>query len=153
MNRNAPFCLSGASERAGHDRDRQAHGGQFPSSLPAGVGAMTPSISGWAASVRRLERQFLANPLAAGPEGPTEIVAAVLGAHDQVPSAVELSVGTRAEATTRTGVRAAGRSGALCFGPNRGRRVTYTRPPPTALGPSYDRHPRTARPPDGPPNL
>ncbi|MFI1045865.1 winged helix DNA-binding domain-containing protein [Streptomyces griseoruber] len=68
---------------------------------------MNRRISWQEASARRLERQFLANPLAAGTGGPAEIVAAMLGAHAQVPSAAEVSVGIRAEGTTRTGVRAA----------------------------------------------
>ncbi len=86
---------------------RGAHGGRFPTSLPSGVGAMTPRISWQEASARRLERQFLANPLADDTGGPVEIVAAMLGAHAQVPSAAEPAVGIRAEGTTRTGVRAA----------------------------------------------
>ncbi|WP_330348453.1 winged helix DNA-binding domain-containing protein [Streptomyces sp. NBC_00582] len=58
-------------------------------------------------SARRLERRFLANPLAAGDGGPAEIVAAMAGAHARVPSAAEVSVGIRAEGMTRTDVRAA----------------------------------------------
>ncbi|MEU1181639.1 winged helix DNA-binding domain-containing protein [Streptomyces sp. NPDC005820] len=68
---------------------------------------MTRRISWREASARRLERQFLANPLAAGTGGPEEIVAAMLGTHAQVPSAAEMSVGIRAEGMTRTAVRAA----------------------------------------------
>jgi hypothetical protein len=68
---------------------------------------MTLTISWRAASARRLERQFLANSLAAGAEAPADVVAAMLGAHAQVPSAAEVSVGVRAEGVTRAEVRAA----------------------------------------------
>lgn len=68
---------------------------------------MTRSIRWEEASARRLERRFLANPLAAGDGGPAEIVAAMAGAHARVPSAAEVSVGIRAEGMTRTDVRAA----------------------------------------------
>ena len=68
---------------------------------------MTRSISWQAASARRLERQFLANPLPPGAGGPADVVAAMLGAHAQVPSAAEVSVGVRTQELTRADVRTA----------------------------------------------
>ncbi|MEU2300761.1 winged helix DNA-binding domain-containing protein [Streptomyces antibioticus] len=65
---------------------------------------MTLRISWPAASARRLRRQFLPEPTVA------EVAAAMLGAHAQVPSAAELSIGVRAEGAeglTRADVRAA----------------------------------------------
>ncbi|MFD8230496.1 winged helix DNA-binding domain-containing protein [Streptomyces sp. NPDC059696] len=59
-----------------------------------------------AASARRAERQFLARPAAAGTPV-AEVVAAMLGAHAQVLSAAELSVGMRMHGATRADVRAA----------------------------------------------
>ncbi|MFJ8097633.1 winged helix DNA-binding domain-containing protein [Streptomyces griseofuscus] len=56
-------------------------------------------------SARRLERSALAAPSAAA--GPAELVRALCGAHAQVLSAAELSVGIRSEAATRRDVRAA----------------------------------------------
>ncbi|CAM5688730.1 Winged helix DNA-binding domain-containing protein OS=Streptomyces aurantiogriseus OX=66870 GN=GCM10010251_17500 PE=4 SV=1 [Streptomyces aurantiogriseus] len=64
-------------------------------------------ISWREASARRLERQFLANPAERGAGAPAEVVAAMLGAHAQVPSAAEVSVGVRAEGVTRADVGAA----------------------------------------------
>lgn len=97
VGRNIPFheCLAVA------DAERN------PSSSRSGVGAMTMTISWRAAGVRRLERQFLANSLAAGAEAPADVVAAMLGVHAQAPSAAEVSVGVRAEGVTRAEVRAA----------------------------------------------
>ncbi|ELS56190.1 winged helix DNA-binding domain-containing protein [Streptomyces viridochromogenes] len=74
----------------------------------------------WAeASARRLERQFLSRP--AGPGTPVaEVVGAMLGAHAQVLSAAEVSVGVRAVGVTRADVRAAlwdDRSLVKTFGP------------------------------------
>ncbi|MFI5793211.1 winged helix DNA-binding domain-containing protein [Streptomyces sp. NPDC051677] len=72
---------------------------------------MTLRISWREASARRLERQFLANSPAGGPRGPadvvTDVVAAMLGVHAQVPSAAEVAIGVRAEGVTRREVRAA----------------------------------------------
>ncbi|MEV1079023.1 winged helix DNA-binding domain-containing protein [Streptomyces sp. NPDC050211] len=67
---------------------------------------MTLRISWDAASARRLERQFLANPAEAG-GNVAAVVSAMLGAHAQVLSAAELSVGVRTVGVTRTDVRAA----------------------------------------------
>jgi hypothetical protein len=62
---------------------------------------------GWdEASARRLERQFLANPAQAGGDV-AAVVSAMLGAHAQVLSAAELSVGMRTVGVTRADVRAA----------------------------------------------
>ncbi len=55
---------------------------------------------------RRLARQFLANPAPANTPV-ADIVAAMRGAHAQVMSAAELSVGVRATGVTRADVRAA----------------------------------------------
>ncbi|MFJ8592738.1 winged helix DNA-binding domain-containing protein [Streptomyces sp. NPDC093598] len=66
----------------------------------------TLRISWDAASARRAERQFLAGP--AGPGTPVaEVVGAMRGAHAQVLSAAEVSVGMRAAGVTRADVRAA----------------------------------------------
>jgi hypothetical protein len=67
---------------------------------------MTVTISWQEASARRLERQFLANPASEGASVPG-IVSAMLGAHAQVLSAAELSIGVRTSGLTRAGVRAA----------------------------------------------
>ncbi|MDO0935998.1 winged helix DNA-binding domain-containing protein [Streptomyces sp. DG2A-72] len=67
---------------------------------------MTLRISWDEASARRLERQFLANPAKAG-GNVAAVVSAMLGAHAQVLSAAELSVGVRTVGVTRTDVRAA----------------------------------------------
>ncbi|WP_037683386.1 winged helix DNA-binding domain-containing protein [Streptomyces griseus] len=69
---------------------------------------MTVRITWAEASARRVERQFLANPVSAGsPTAVAHVVAAMLGAHAQVLSAAEVSVGVRAEGVTRSDVRAA----------------------------------------------
>ncbi|MFF5521085.1 winged helix DNA-binding domain-containing protein [Streptomyces coeruleorubidus] len=76
----------------------------------------TTSMITWdAASTRRAERQFLTGPAGpAGPPGPTgsgtpvaEVVGAMMGAHAQVLSAAEVSVGVRTSTLTRADVRAA----------------------------------------------
>ncbi|MGW7207267.1 winged helix DNA-binding domain-containing protein [Streptomyces sp. NPDC054837] len=67
---------------------------------------MTVRITWTEASARRLERQFLAT--SAKPGVPVaDVVATMLGAHAQVLSAAELSVGVRTEGTTRSHVREA----------------------------------------------
>ena len=55
-------------------------------------------------SARRLERHGLATPLSGGP---AQAASAMLGAHAQVLSAAELSIGLRAEGVTRTDVQRA----------------------------------------------
>ncbi|MGV9455684.1 winged helix DNA-binding domain-containing protein [Streptomyces sp. NPDC003635] len=67
---------------------------------------MTVTISWQEASARRLARQFLANPAAEGASVPG-IVSAMLGAHAQVLSAAELSIGVRSTGLTRADVRTA----------------------------------------------
>ncbi|MDQ0751016.1 hypothetical protein QF034_005247 [Streptomyces africanus] len=59
-----------------------------------------------AASARRAERQFLAGP-AGGGTPVAEVVGAMMGAHAQVLSAAEVSVGVRTSGLTRAGVRTA----------------------------------------------
>ncbi|MFJ7075040.1 winged helix DNA-binding domain-containing protein [Streptomyces sp. NPDC098781] len=80
---------------------------------------MKKTITWDEASARRLERQFLARP--AGPGNQVaEVVGAMLGAHAQVLSAAEVSVGVRAAGVTRAEVRAAlweDRSLVKTFGP------------------------------------
>lgn len=69
-------------------------------------------------SARRLERQALSAPLKGG--RPADVVEAMCGAHAQVLSAAELSVGLRLDGLTRTGVREAlwtERSLVKTFGP------------------------------------
>ncbi|MCK8434429.1 winged helix DNA-binding domain-containing protein [Streptomyces sp. D2-8] len=66
----------------------------------------TVEITWDAASARRAERQFLAGPAGTGTPV-AEVVGAMLGAHAQVLSAAELSVGIRADGVTRADVRAA----------------------------------------------
>ncbi|MFF5977516.1 winged helix DNA-binding domain-containing protein [Streptomyces olindensis] len=72
---------------------------------------MTTARITWdAASARRMERQFLARPAGGGTsaaEVVAEVVGAMAGAHAQVPSAAEVSVGVRASGMTRADVRAA----------------------------------------------
>ncbi|MFE7275467.1 winged helix DNA-binding domain-containing protein [Streptomyces sp. NPDC057623] len=58
------------------------------------------------ASARRMERQFLARPAERGTPV-AEVAGAMLGAHAQVLSAAEVSVGVRAAGLTRADVRAA----------------------------------------------
>ncbi|MFE9772707.1 winged helix DNA-binding domain-containing protein [Streptomyces sp. NPDC005931] len=65
-----------------------------------------PKIAWLAASARRAERQFLSAP-APRATAPADVVAAMLGAHAQVMSAAEVSVGLRWAGTTRSDVRAA----------------------------------------------
>ncbi|MFE6526052.1 winged helix DNA-binding domain-containing protein [Streptomyces sp. NPDC057794] len=74
----------------------------------------TVSITWDAAAARRAERQFLAGPAPAGADGArsgdviADVVAAMRGAHAQVLSAAEISVGTRtAGGLTRADVRSA----------------------------------------------
>jgi hypothetical protein len=67
---------------------------------------MTLKITWDEASARRTERQFLAVPARAGTPV-ADIVGAMLGAHAQVLSAAEVSVGVRADGVTRAEVRAA----------------------------------------------
>ncbi|MFD4528078.1 winged helix DNA-binding domain-containing protein [Streptomyces sp. NPDC058470] len=67
---------------------------------------MTVKITWAEASARRLERQFLAAPAETGTPV-AEIVGAMLGAHAQVLSAAEVSVGVRTDGVTRADVRAA----------------------------------------------
>ncbi|MFF7719375.1 winged helix DNA-binding domain-containing protein [Streptomyces luteogriseus] len=66
----------------------------------------TVKITWDAASVRRAERQFLAGPAGAGTPV-AEVAGAMLGAHAQVLSAAEVSLGMRADGVTRADVRAA----------------------------------------------
>lgn len=82
------------------------HSGQELTSFPSSVGRMTLRITWDEASARRLERQFLSIPARAGTPV-AEVVGAMLGAHAQVLSAAEVSVGVRAEGVTRADVRAA----------------------------------------------
>ncbi|MEU6255535.1 winged helix DNA-binding domain-containing protein [Streptomyces sp. NPDC047043] len=67
---------------------------------------MTTTITWNETSARRLERQFLATPAESGTPV-AEVVGAMLGAHAQVLSAAEVSVGVRADGVTRADVRAA----------------------------------------------
>ncbi|GGN82200.1 hypothetical protein GCM10011579_069610 [Streptomyces albiflavescens] len=67
---------------------------------------MTLRITWDEASARRMERQFLAVPAKAGTPV-ADVVGAMLGAHAQVLSAAEVSVGVRADGVTRADVRAA----------------------------------------------
>ncbi|WP_405869650.1 winged helix DNA-binding domain-containing protein [Streptomyces sp. NBC_00005] len=67
---------------------------------------MTQTITWNEASARRLQRQFLATP-AESATPVADVVATMLGAHAQVLSAAEVSVGVRAEGVTRADVRAA----------------------------------------------
>ncbi|MFE4622838.1 winged helix DNA-binding domain-containing protein [Streptomyces mirabilis] len=67
---------------------------------------MTLKITWNEASARRMERQSLAVP-ARGGAPVADVVGAMLGAHAQVLSAAEVSVGVRADGVTRADVRAA----------------------------------------------
>ncbi|WNF29256.1 winged helix DNA-binding domain-containing protein [Streptomyces sp. C11-1] len=69
----------------------------------------TVTVSWPEANTRRLARQHLAAPApsASASASPAEAVGAMLGAHAQVLSAAELSVGLRGDGLTRTDVRAA----------------------------------------------
>ncbi|MET7568173.1 winged helix DNA-binding domain-containing protein [Streptomyces sp. NPDC005492] len=67
---------------------------------------MTSTITWSRASARRLERQFLDTPAETGTPV-ADVVSAMLGAHAQVLSAAEVSVGVRAADRTRADVRTA----------------------------------------------
>jgi len=69
-----------------------------PTTRPQGVRIEWSQVA-----ARRMERHFLAGP---GP-GPTDVVAAMCGAHAQILSAGELSVGLRLAGAGRADVRAA----------------------------------------------
>ncbi|MYR36437.1 winged helix DNA-binding domain-containing protein [Streptomyces sp. SID4944] len=70
------------------------------------TGPRPAAAVGWReANARRLARQHLRTP--APDVSPADVVGAVLGAHAQVLSAAELSVGLRGEGLTRTDVRTA----------------------------------------------
>ncbi|HBF80316.1 MAG TPA: hypothetical protein DD420_10440 [Streptomyces sp.] len=69
--------------------------------------ASTTTVSWSEANARRLARQGLAAGSAVRPTSPSGAVAAMLGAHAQVLSAAELSVGLRAPGVTRADVRTA----------------------------------------------
>ncbi|MFJ3699783.1 MULTISPECIES: winged helix DNA-binding domain-containing protein [unclassified Streptomyces] len=81
------------------------------------------AVSWSRADARRLDRQFLSGSTPSADDtahGVTGAVAAMLGAHAQVLSAAELSIGLRAPGTTRTDVRTAlwtDRSLVKTFGP------------------------------------
>lgn len=80
---------------------------------------MTVTVTWGRASARRLERQFLDRPAERGTPV-ADVVGAMLGAHAQVLSAAEVSVGVRAAGVTRADVRAAlwdDRSLVKTFGP------------------------------------
>ncbi|MET9763839.1 winged helix DNA-binding domain-containing protein [Streptomyces sp. NPDC006372] len=66
----------------------------------------TVRITWEAAGARRAGRQFLSGPAGSGTPV-AEVVGAMRGAHAQVPSAAEVSVGMRATGVTRADVRAA----------------------------------------------
>ncbi|MEU0220671.1 winged helix DNA-binding domain-containing protein [Streptomyces sp. NPDC006265] len=66
----------------------------------------TAKITWDAANARRAERQFLAGPAGTGTPV-AEVAGAMPGAHAQVLSAAEVSVGMRADGVTRADVRAA----------------------------------------------
>lgn len=69
---------------------------------------MTHSVSWAAAHSRRLARQFLSTPAEnSTPDGLARTAGALLGAHAQVLSAAELSLGLRHTGATRADVRAA----------------------------------------------
>ncbi|MGI5377928.1 winged helix DNA-binding domain-containing protein [Streptomyces sp. CA-251387] len=80
---------------------------------------MTLTVTWHEASARRRARQFLDRPAERGTPV-AEVVGAILGAHAQVLSAAEVSVGVRAAGVTRADVRAAlwdDRSLVKTFGP------------------------------------
>ncbi|MFI8002197.1 winged helix DNA-binding domain-containing protein [Streptomyces sp. NPDC086010] len=85
--------------------------------------ARTMTVTWSEANARRLDRQFLpdgASPATGGGDAVAGAVAAMLGAHAQVLSAAELSVGLRAAGVTRTDVRTSlwtGRTLVKTFGP------------------------------------
>ncbi|MEU8751075.1 winged helix DNA-binding domain-containing protein [Streptomyces chartreusis] len=85
----------------------------------SGTGGAGRAVTWDEVSARRLERQFLTRPAAPGTPV-AEVVGAMLGAHAQVLSAAEVSVGVRAAGVTRADVRAAlweDRSLVKTFGP------------------------------------
>jgi hypothetical protein len=88
----------------------------------------------WAeVSARRMARQGLSEPMSA----PADVVAAMCGAHAQVLSAAELSVGLRLDAATRSDVRAAlwaDRTLVKTFGPRGTVHLLATRDLPMWLG-------------------
>lgn len=69
-----------------------------------GNGHAPPELSWGQANGLRLERNYLGGERAVDPE---HVAAAICGAHGQVMSAAELSIGMRLESGTRTAVRAA----------------------------------------------
>lgn len=80
---------------------------------------MTVTVTWDEASARRLERQFLDRPAGVGTPV-ADVVGAMLGAHAQVLSAAEVSVGVRAAGVSRADVRTAlwdERSLVKTFGP------------------------------------
>ncbi|MFE5243720.1 MULTISPECIES: winged helix DNA-binding domain-containing protein [unclassified Streptomyces] len=85
--------------------------------------ARTATVTWSRANARRLERQYLSDgvpPAGGAAPGVTRAVSAMLGAHAQVLSAAELSIGLRAPGATRTDVRTAlwdDRSLVKTFGP------------------------------------
>ncbi|MEV0096873.1 winged helix DNA-binding domain-containing protein [Streptomyces sp. NPDC050738] len=82
---------------------------------------MPTRIVSWSgANARRIERQGLATPVALSPSAVPELAGVMLGAHAQVLSAAELSLGLRTEGGTRVDVRRAlweERSLVKTFGP------------------------------------
>ncbi|MFM9465362.1 winged helix DNA-binding domain-containing protein [Streptomyces scabiei] len=81
-------------------KGRTTRSGRTPQAGPAGP------VTWEQASARRTERLFLGSPAPAGTPV-AEVAAALLGAHAQVLSAAELSLGLRMEGVTRADVRAA----------------------------------------------
>ncbi|NEB82352.1 winged helix DNA-binding domain-containing protein [Streptomyces sp. SID14478] len=67
----------------------------------------TRTVNWPGANARRIERQGLGTPNAASPTAVPALAAAMLGAHAQVLSAAELSLGLRIEGATRVDVRTA----------------------------------------------
>src|SRR2546425_691142 len=93
---------------------------------------------------RRLERHHLVEPAPA--TRLLEVVGSVCGIHAQIAASAELSIGARVAGIGRRakggvcrvsaarrpggppGIGAGAPAGLLCFGPNRGNRVTFVRP-------------------------
>ncbi|GAA2294392.1 winged helix DNA-binding domain-containing protein [Streptomyces kunmingensis] len=67
----------------------------------------TRTVTWSGANARRIGRQGLATPVPASPTAVPDLAATMLGAHAQVLSAAELSLGLRIEGATRTDVRTA----------------------------------------------
>ncbi|MEV1027046.1 winged helix DNA-binding domain-containing protein [Streptomyces sp. NPDC050264] len=67
----------------------------------------THTVSWSGANTRRIERQGLAAPVPASPTAVPDLAGIMLGAHAQVLSAAELSLGLRIEGATRADVRTA----------------------------------------------